>query len=115
MIGHGEAEFGNFEDIEWGKSKHFITVNLEGEELDTYSLESVPYSKIATDMLLQDLKDIRVVNPDTGQVLKWNGVEWTNGSDDGRRSWGSQLSTGPRNQHKFQYHLQHRSRSGGHT
>lgn len=82
VIGGGTLESGNFSAINWSTDKHFLIVELNGLKLDTVQFQAVPYSKLATDMHLSDLKDVSGA-ASVGQVLEWNGTNWTpaNGAD----------------------------------
>ena len=75
-IGKGIVEAGNFSAIEWNKGDHYLVVQLNGAAVDTTLFESVPYSKVATSMELNDLTDVKAGSPRTSQVLKWNGSSW---------------------------------------
>ncbi|MFK7925178.1 MAG: hypothetical protein AB8H47_24690 [Bacteroidia bacterium] len=47
-----------------------------GKGVDTTLLEAVPYAKVATDMRLEDLKDVNSPSANPNQVLSWDGSTW---------------------------------------
>ncbi|RMG24417.1 MAG: tail fiber domain-containing protein [Bacteroidetes bacterium] len=75
-IGKGTAEVGDFSQINWSQQDYFLEVQLNGASVDTSPLEAVPYSKVATEMKMRDLKDVDLASPAPNQVLKWNGTHW---------------------------------------
>ena len=93
IIGQGNKLSGSFSDIGWGVEAHFLTVSMDFGgggfvELGTTQLQSVPYSLHAAtagkvdQMTLADLKDVELENAGIGEVLKWNGTEWTASEDE---------------------------------
>lgn len=76
IIGKGNAISGTFSGIGWGDNTHFLEVVLDGQSLGTEEIQSVPYSKIATDMELDQLEDVDASLPLINDVLSWNGVSW---------------------------------------
>ncbi|MEM8891082.1 MAG: hypothetical protein AAGD28_24100, partial [Bacteroidota bacterium] len=55
---------------------HFLEVVLDGQSLGTEEIQSVPYSKFATDMELAELTDVDASLPMINDVLSWNGSSW---------------------------------------
>jgi len=80
-IGSGPA----FEAIEWGTLGHSMLVEVDTgsgfQSFGTVQFQSVPYSKVATDMKLEDLRNVADESALTGQVLHWNGSEWSPATD----------------------------------
>ncbi len=80
-IGSGSA----FEAIEWGTLGHSMLVEVDTgngfQSFGTVQFQSVPYSKVATDMKLEDLRNVADESALTGQVLHWNGSEWSPATD----------------------------------
>ncbi|MEM6805933.1 MAG: tail fiber domain-containing protein [Bacteroidota bacterium] len=89
VIGEGTPTIGSFSNINWGDDDYFLKVFFNGTDMGTTELESVPYSKVATEMDLSQLQDVDAVAASVGDVLKWNGSKWTSGSDnEGTSPWG---------------------------
>lgn len=81
-IGKGSAGGGTvFDDIDWGGDDHFLEVEVNGTSMGATQLETVPYSKVATDMGISQLTDVNVGAAVVDDVLKWTGTEWTAGAD----------------------------------
>ncbi|MEL7065536.1 MAG: hypothetical protein AAFP00_17480, partial [Bacteroidota bacterium] len=76
VIGKGSIEVGTFDGIEWADNDFFLIVELNGNQVDASQLESVPYTKIATEMNLENLLDVDVSGAQAGQVLKYDGSQW---------------------------------------
>lgn len=74
IIGKGSTISGTFSGIVWGDNTHYLEVVLDGQSLGTEEIQSVPYSKIATDMELDQLQDVDASLPLINDVLSWNGV-----------------------------------------
>lgn len=95
VIGKGTPSVGNFASITWGDDDYFLKVFFNGTDMGTSPLEGVPYSKVATQMRLDQLIDASSIPPSNGQVLKWDGLEWAPGNDNsGSSLWqasGSEL------------------------
>lgn len=81
IIGKGTPEAGVFNDIDWGSADHFLKVEVNGAEMGTTQLETVPYSKVATAMNIDHLTDVSIGAVMVDDVLKWDGSNWVNGSD----------------------------------
>lgn len=75
-IGKGLIESGDFNTIAWNEDDYYLIVELNGVSLDTSLFESVPYSKVATDMQLNHLRDVSDLPPFNEQVLAWDGTAW---------------------------------------
>jgi len=80
-IGKGDIEVGTFEGVDWSASAHYLVVELNGSKIDTTLFQSVPYSKVATAMHLEDIMDVGG-NPVVGEILKWDGNEWVPAADE---------------------------------
>jgi len=77
LVGKGNPTAGNFNQIDWASSDFFITTEINRAEIGTDQFQSVPYSKVATHMRLENLLNVQEnLNPQNGQVLTWNGSEW---------------------------------------
>lgn len=77
IIGKGTVETGIFSNINWASASHFLIVEINGSKIDTTEFQAVPYTKIATDMSLADLKNVNNTAPSPQQVLSWDGGIWT--------------------------------------
>ena len=78
----GSVNTAAFNDIDWANGPYFLEVRVDGQQLGPITqFQAVPYSKMATDMNLGDLKNVIANNPGNGQVLKWNGNEWRPADD----------------------------------
>ena len=91
VVGDGITVSGNFSAIDWGADVYDLKVELNTgtgyNDMGSSQLLSVPYSLYsekagAADMSLDALNDVNASIPSAGQVLKWNGAEWTAASDD---------------------------------
>ncbi|MEL7532711.1 MAG: hypothetical protein AAFN10_15435 [Bacteroidota bacterium] len=75
----GSSDFAGFNAIDWNAAESSLKVEVDDGsgfvDLGTTEIESVPYSKVATDMSIKDLKDVSGA-PAPGDVLKWNGTDW---------------------------------------
>ncbi|MCB0847008.1 MAG: hypothetical protein KDE26_27345, partial [Bacteroidetes bacterium] len=76
VIGKGATTTGIFDAIDWSANDYFLGVTLDGTFMGASELEGVPFSKIATDMALDHLKDVSAASPVNNQVLKFNGSDW---------------------------------------
>jgi len=76
VIGEGSTETGDFGDIEWATSNHYLIVELNGLIIDTAIFNAVPYSKVATQMQLPNLLDVSITEPLVNQYLGWDGNLW---------------------------------------
>lgn len=77
-IGEGMPIFGIFSSIRWGDEDYFITTSINGVDAGSAALTSVPYSKLATDMEMDQLTDVSIDTPQDGELLGWDGSAWTN-------------------------------------
>ncbi|MEM7375134.1 MAG: hypothetical protein AAF587_41455 [Bacteroidota bacterium] len=77
IIGKGTVESGAFEAIDWGSAPHFLRVEVNGADMGTTQLETVPYSQVATNMAINHLTDVSIGTAVANDVLKWNGTAWT--------------------------------------
>ncbi|MFK7921034.1 MAG: hypothetical protein AB8H47_03715 [Bacteroidia bacterium] len=81
VVGKGTVEAGDFNTVDWGADIHFLRVEINGTNMGETQLETVPYSKIATNMKIDHLTDVNIGPAVTGDVLKWDGSSWTNQTD----------------------------------
>jgi hypothetical protein len=81
----GSTDFASFNTLDWNTDLTSLNVAVdEGSgfvNMGTTTFESVPYSKVATDMTTTDLQDVSGT-PNMGEVLKWNGTSWAPATDD---------------------------------
>ncbi len=107
VIGSGNVVSGNFENIDWKTGGVRIRVEMDPTggsnfaPFGTNSMQSVPYALYA--QKAHSLDDDAVIDPGSigsggatiGQVLIWNGNEWTPGDDTDQQTLsvnGNQLS-----------------------
>ncbi len=82
VIGEGnQVSQRSFMQINWDTQSLFVQVTINNEDLGTERLQTVPYSKIATNMRLEHLENVDNNPPSNGQVLKWNGNSWLPSND----------------------------------
>jgi len=94
VIGEGTPNSGAFDNIDWAGDDYFLEVRLNGAPMGTEELVEVPYAKVATDMSLSDLGDVSNAAPSNGNVLQWNGSEWSPSAGGGGSSpWLSSGNT----------------------
>ena len=74
----GSVNRQEFENINWENGPYFLEVRIDGQALGpTTQFQAVPYSKIATQMDLEDLQNVSTdIAPQDGQVLQWNNGFW---------------------------------------
>jgi len=77
VIGKGSVDAGSFSGIDWADDTYFLAVEIDGNAAGVSELEAVPYSKVATDMEIDALKDVNTGTPASGDVLSWDGSQWT--------------------------------------
>lgn len=82
IIGKGTPESGTFDAIDWGADIHFLRVEINGANMGETQLETVPYSKVATEMKIDHLTDVNIGAAVVGDVMKWDGSNWTNQADE---------------------------------
>lgn len=104
VIGSGSSSIGSFSSINWESNSYYLQVEVDDGsgmiDLGTTQLMSVPYAlsaQKASDMEINDLKDINTAGANNGQVLKWNSStgQWEPANDVGGGSgdnWGSQVA-----------------------
>ncbi len=85
----GSEDFVSFNAIDWSPATSLqveINPGTGFVDMGTTALESVPYSKSsqtastaekATNMSLGELTDVSAVAPASGQILTWDGSQWT--------------------------------------
>ncbi|MEL6671098.1 MAG: hypothetical protein AAFR61_02870 [Bacteroidota bacterium] len=82
VVGKGAQEAGvGFSNIDWSAGPHYLAVEINGVSMGTTELQTVPYSKIATQMQISHLTDVEVGPVVVDDVLKWNGTAWAAGTD----------------------------------
>ncbi|MEZ4848091.1 MAG: hypothetical protein R3B93_05595 [Bacteroidia bacterium] len=81
VVGKGTVGSGTFANIDWGGADHFLQVKIDGVDMGSTQLETVPYSKVATEMKISQLTDVNIGAVAVDDVLKWNGSEWVAGTD----------------------------------
>jgi hypothetical protein len=90
----GAGSQSSFASVNWGSGPHFIRIAMDESggtsytDIDTIQFWSVPYAmhSARTDSLSQVMKISELSDVDTsglqpGSVLKWNGFNWTAGTD----------------------------------
>jgi len=95
QIGTGTAISGNYASLDWGLEDVFITTSVNGTEVGTTELNAVPYalaSAKATSMQLSDLTDISGT-PSSGDLLSFDGTNWTPSSAAGSSLWSENGSS----------------------
>ncbi|MCB0853526.1 MAG: hypothetical protein KDD63_14970, partial [Bacteroidetes bacterium] len=80
-IGKGVVESGDFNDFVWTDHDYYLIVELNGFSVDTSLFEAVPMAKVATNMNLDQLRDVNASNVAPDQVLTWDGTAWVPGDD----------------------------------
>ena len=90
-IGEGTVSSGVFGNVDWAGDEHHLKVEIDAGsgyvDLGTSQLVTVPYafhantSDVATDMVLDDLMDVAAPSPSSGDVLSWDGSNWTTAAD----------------------------------
>jgi hypothetical protein len=101
-IGTGVAVLGSFGTVDWTTSgikalKTEIDVNGGTTYIDagTTAFTTVPYALLAakvSSMSINDLLDVSATNASTGQVLQWNGTEWSAASINNQLTTNSTLN-----------------------
>ncbi|MFN0032801.1 MAG: beta strand repeat-containing protein [Flavobacteriales bacterium] len=85
IIGEGTPDQSTFDAVQWNAATSFfmqVEVDLGDGFVDigTQQLMSVPFAMAAkkvTDVLLDEITDVNTAGATSGQVLEWNGTEWT--------------------------------------
>ncbi|MCB9197951.1 MAG: hypothetical protein H6600_05780 [Flavobacteriales bacterium] len=73
-IGEGSVITGTMSSIAWGASDHFLNVQVNGDDLGTVQLVSVPYAFQAGNSSHIGGTQVSSVAPTNGQTLVFNGV-----------------------------------------
>jgi hypothetical protein len=86
-IGEGQAVTGNYQNLTWAGNNRWLQVEMDSEGGSNYNvigvseLVSVPYAlsakTLANPLNLTQLGDVGNISPTAGQVLQWNGSQWT--------------------------------------
>jgi len=86
-IGEGQAVAGNYQNLIWSGNNRWLQVEMDSEGGSNYNvigvseLVSVPYAlsakSLAEPLNLTQLGDVGNITPTAGQVLQWNGSQWT--------------------------------------
>ena len=88
VIGTGSLISGtSLAEIDWMSSDHFMDVRVNGLLLGRNKLEGTPYSLVATQMNMEDLRNVEDSAPTEGQVLKWDGTSWVPSDEGGSSIW----------------------------
>jgi hypothetical protein len=102
-IGQGTPGTGSFGAIDWSAGTYFAQVELNTgsgfQNMGTQQMLSVPYALYAgkagtVNLSLNDLTDVNTAGVTAGQVLKWDGSQWTPANDVGGGAgdnWGTQV------------------------
>ncbi|MEM7656039.1 MAG: hypothetical protein AAF399_07920 [Bacteroidota bacterium] len=81
VIGKGTSISGDFSTLDWGGNDHFLNVQVDGTDMGTTQLETVPYSKVATAMQISQLTDVSIGAAVVNDVLKYDGTNWVSAPD----------------------------------
>lgn len=86
LVGKGSPISGSFASVSWSQGPYFLKVEIDDgsgfQSLGSTELVSVPFALYAEsaagveNIFLSDLEDVGMQNPQTGQVLKWDGSSW---------------------------------------
>jgi hypothetical protein len=82
VIGEGTVVSGDFNTLDWAGNDHFLEVGINGASVGTTELNSVPYSKVATDMALDHIQGVNTAGAAPGSILKFDGTDWVTGNDE---------------------------------
>ncbi|MBP6235976.1 MAG: tail fiber domain-containing protein [Saprospiraceae bacterium] len=106
QIGGGIAITGSFNNINWSAGSYFVRTEADPTGGTNYILNttsqllSIPYALLAKNVenipsiSLNQLSDVNTQPALVGQVLKWNGTEWTAANDDTEGSNGITYTAG---------------------
>lgn len=79
----GSTDLVIFSGIDWVAGEHSLQVEIDPGggfvDMGTTVLQAVPYSKIATEMKVEDLINVSDSVATIGQALLWDGTAWTPG------------------------------------
>ena len=91
LIGKGAATKGIFDTLKWTSKYRYISIELDPAGGTTFKkmgytqLQSVPYAQVALDAInkptLGELTNVNTSGATAGQVLKFNGTNWTAATD----------------------------------
>ena len=107
LIGSGIAIQGSFSNIDWASGPYFIRTEVDPSSGTNYTLVStsqllsIPYALLAKNVenipaiKLDQLNDVNSLAAQAGQVLKWNGTEWTAANDNAGGGSGPSYTPGP--------------------
>jgi hypothetical protein len=73
-IGDGSVLSGSMAGVNWGSTSHFVNINVDGNDLGTVQLVSVPYALAAASASGINGIPVSNINPTNGNVLVFNGV-----------------------------------------
>lgn len=59
-----------------GSDDSLLMLSYSTDGGQTYETRAIKFEDFADDIELDDLKNVSVENPATGQVLSWNGTAW---------------------------------------
>jgi len=78
----GSINPASFDQIDWGADEYYYRVSLNGTQIgEVEQFESIPFSKVATDMKIARLVDVSDQQPIARDILRWNGSEWVPDTD----------------------------------
>jgi len=87
VIGKGTTVVGDIATLDYANDDYFLQVFIDGVGTPNQRLEAVPMSYKATDMVLGDITDVDGSAASSGQVLQWDGTEWTPATISGGGVW----------------------------
>lgn len=79
----GSTDLVAFSAVDWASGEHSLQVEIDPGggfvDMGTTVLQAVPYSKVATEMKVEDLINVSDSAAIIGQALLWDGTAWTPG------------------------------------
>ena len=91
LIGKGAATKGIYDTLEWKNKYRYLKIELDADAGTTFKkmgyvqLQTVPYAQVALDVInkptLGELSNVNTTGATSGQVLKFNGTNWTPATD----------------------------------
>ncbi len=76
----GQQNSNQFAQIDWGDDSYFLKVSLNGTQIGgVREFQAVPYSKVATNMELDDLINVQAATAANGNVLVFQSGTWQPG------------------------------------